>query len=168
MILQNRNLRHKIEVIKDLLEYVESTNNLRYDYIIDLDITSPLRTTLDIEKALKLLISDKKALNIFSVSKASRNPYFNMVEKDSNSKYVKLIRNEGKFSNRQDAPEVFDMNASFYIYKRFFFDSNNSSAITGKSLHYLMPDICFDLDEPIDFEIMECLLKEGIIKIQEN
>ena len=45
----------KIDVIKNCLIEMESRNNKEYDYVIDLDITSPLRTVTD----LKIMI-DKK------------------------------------------------------------------------------------------------------------
>jgi CMP-N-acetylneuraminic acid synthetase len=36
---------------------------------------------------------------------------------------------------------------------------NFQTAITPKSLVYVMPHPCFDLDEPLDFEMMDYLLK---------
>ncbi len=76
-----------MEVLEDLLLYEERKSGHQYDYLIDLDVTSPLRSLLDIEKAFETLMNSD-AYNIFSVSKASRNPYFNMVEKKKNQEYV--------------------------------------------------------------------------------
>ena len=52
------------------------------------------------------------------------------------------------------------MNASFYYYKRALFDNHCEGVITDKSLVYEVPHLCFDLDEPIDFEFMSFLLTE--------
>ena len=52
------------------------------------------------------------------------------------------------------------MNASFYYYKRVFFDNNCERVITDRSLVYVVPHLCFDLDEPIDFEFMSFLLTQ--------
>jgi CMP-N-acetylneuraminic acid synthetase len=60
---------------------------------------------------------------------------------------------------RQSSPLVFDLNASFYWYKRSFFDLGEKSTITDKSLIYEMKHICFDLDHPVDFLFMEYLLQ---------
>lgn len=106
----------KIETISDVYKYAQNKYNYKYSYIIDLDITSPLRNLEDLINALNLLKSSSEALNIFSVSPANRNPYFNMVEKLENSDFVKLSK-QGNFLSRQSAPKVFDLNASFYIYK---------------------------------------------------
>lgn len=106
--------------------------------------------------AFQILKADPNAFNIFSVNTAARNPYFNMVEK-KDSGYYNVVK-QGNFVTRQAAPKVYDMNASFYIYRRSFFENNLKSAITERSLIYEMPHLCFDLDEPYDFEFMEFLL----------
>ncbi|MCK6604149.1 MAG: acylneuraminate cytidylyltransferase family protein [Ignavibacteriaceae bacterium] len=148
----------KLEVIKDALIFAENHFNTEYDYVIDLDVTSPLRNCQDLIQAARMLEEDAVALNIFSVNVASRNPYFNMVEVKSDG-YYHLVKNESKILTRQSAPAVYDMNASFYIYRRNFFNTKNITAISEKSLIYVMPHICFDLDHEVDFEFMEYLMK---------
>ena len=66
---------------------------------------------------------------------------------------------EDTFLTRQSAPIVYDLNASFYFYKRSFFDLDYNGVITDKSLVYVMPHICFDLDHLIDFEFLSYLLE---------
>jgi CMP-N,N'-diacetyllegionaminic acid synthase len=152
----------KIDTIKDLLFYEETLVSYQYDYVLDLDVTSPLRTLEDIEKALELIIAHPEAKNLFSVNNAARNPYFNMVEENSNGFYSLIKTNpDGSIMTRQSAPKVYDMNASFYWYRRTFFDTNSKSAITDKSLIYIMNHICFDLDHTVDFLFMEYLLEKN-------
>lgn len=152
----------KIDTIRDLLLYEESLVGHKYDYVLDLDITSPLRTVEDVEKALEFMIAKPEANNLFSVNNAARNPYFNMVEENPNGFYSIVKTNpDGSLMTRQSAPKVYDLNASFYWYRRSFFDLDLKSAITDKSLIYIMDHICFDLDHPIDFLFMEYLLKNN-------
>lgn len=150
----------KIDTIKDLLLYEESLIADKYDFILDLDVTSPLRTLEDITKALDLILANAEALNLFSVNPAARSPYFNMVEKNTDGFYS-LVKTslDGSVMTRQSAPKVFELNASFYWYRRSFFESGSKSAITNKSLIYEMDHICFDLDHQVDFLFMEYLLK---------
>ncbi|MFD1096345.1 acylneuraminate cytidylyltransferase family protein [Salegentibacter chungangensis] len=150
----------KIDAIKDVLNFAEKFTKKEYDFIIDLDVTSPLRTVEDLEKAKSKLKGNMDALNIFSVSPANRNPYFNMVEAKKNSEFVELSK-KGEFLTRQSAPEVYDMNASFYIYRSNFFKEGYSTAITDKSLIYKMSHVCFDLDHPLDFYFMEFLIQNN-------
>jgi len=150
----------KIDTIKDVLMYEESLLKDKMDFILDLDVTSPLRTFEDIEQALQLLINKSEAQNLFSVNPAARNPYFNMVEENSNGFYSLVKTNlDGSVMTRQSAPKVFELNASFYWYRRSFFDSGLKSAITDKSIIFEMKHICFDLDHPVDFLFMEYLLQ---------
>lgn len=157
----------KIDTIKDLLLYEEGLINKKYDYILDLDITSPLRTINDVEEALSSLVQNQEALNLFSVNPAARNPYFNMVEENKNGFYSLVKTNlDGSVMTRQSAPKVFELNASFYWYRRSFFDLNLKTAITSKSLIYEVKHICFDLDHPVDFMFMEFLLENNKLDFQ--
>jgi CMP-N,N'-diacetyllegionaminic acid synthase len=146
----------KIETINSLLLWEEAGRGKQYDFILDLDITSPLRNLEDLEAAFDIIRKDAAALNLFSVNKANRNPYFNMVEQQPDG-YYGLVK-KGQFLTRQSAPAVYDLNASFYFYRRAFFSGTRAITINERSLVYVMPHICFDLDHPIDFDIMEYLL----------
>jgi len=156
----------KLDVIKDVRIYAEISNGVSYDYVIDLDVTSPLRTVEDLEHSLTKLMNHEQALNLFSVSPANRNPYFNMVEEKEND-FVELCK-KGEFLTRQSAPKVYDLNASFYIYKKEFFSLDTKTVITDKTIVYEVPHLCFDLDHAIDFEFMEFLMYNKKLDFQFN
>ena len=69
----------KIPVIKHALREAEKFYSKKFKYIIDLDVTSPLRRTKDIINAYKTFIKNKGDV-LVSVTKSKKNPYFNMVE----------------------------------------------------------------------------------------
>jgi CMP-N,N'-diacetyllegionaminic acid synthase len=150
----------KIDVLKDVLIWQESQLKTRYDFILDLDVTSPLRNIDDLFSAFKQIKENDEAVNLFSVSHANRSPYFNMVELKENGFFAQVKQIDGMVLTRQSAPKVYDMNASFYFYKRTFFDLGYKGAVTKKSLIYIVPHICFDLDHPIDFEIISFLMEQ--------
>ena len=150
----------KIDAIADILDYAEKIYHIRYDFILDMDVTSPLRTLEDLSAAFDILSNSPDAVNLFSVSPANRNPYFNMVEQKENGFYDK-VKTIGDVSTRQSAPKVYDLNASFYFYKRIFFEQGYKGAITDKSLIYEVPHTCFDLDHPLDFEMLEFLMSNN-------
>jgi len=151
----------KIDTIKDVLLWQENKENFKYDYILDLDVTSPLRNLDDLTSAFNQIQENKSAMNLFSVSPSNRSPYFNMVEQKENGFYSLVKKPKDAVFARQSAPKVYDLNASFYYYKRHFFDLGYSVAITENSLIYEVPHICFDLDHPIDFEIVTFLLEQN-------
>lgn len=148
----------KIDAIADIVAFCERENDVCYDYILDMDVTSPLRNLADLDVAFRLLEADDNAINLFSVSPSARSPYFNMVEQKENGYYDK-VKSVGNILARQAAPKVYDLNASFYFYKKAFFEAGYKGAITDKSLIYVVPHTCFDLDHPIDFEIISFLLE---------
>jgi CMP-N,N'-diacetyllegionaminic acid synthase len=150
----------KLVAIQHVLEFYEEFNKTKFDFVLDLDLTSPMRTIEDLRDGFNSFLNDIDALSLFSVNPASRNPYFNMVEKKENG-YYNLVSQREDVLSRQSAPPVYDMNASFYFYRRELFEQKFKTAITHKSLIYEMPHECFDLDHPIDFEILEFLLSNN-------
>lgn len=148
----------KIDAIADIVHFSETKHAKRYDYVLDMDVTSPLRNLDDLTAAFNILQNNPQAINLFSVSPAGRNPYFNMVERKENGYYDK-VKSLGDVLARQAAPKVYDLNASFYFYRREFFDAGYKGAITDRSLIYEVPHICFDLDHPVDFEIISYLME---------
>jgi len=156
----------KVDAIRDILVYSEKKNSKIYDFIIDLDITSPLRTIDDVVQAIDLMNNDSKALTLFSVSKANKNPYFNMVEQSSSGYFSISKKIDTLTLSRQTAPFVYELNASFYIYNREFFNKDLKGVITERSLIYEMNHICFDVDHLIDFEFMEYLIMKDKIDFE--
>ena len=150
----------KLDAISHAWEWAEEHFGCRYDYVLDLDCTAPLRTLEDVLEGFRILEAQPEALDLFSVSPAARNPYFNMVEQKENG-YFDLVCPDSGFTSRQSAPKVYDMNASFYIYRRKFFEEGRRDPNTPLSLVYVMPHRCFDLDEPVDFDFMEYLMENG-------
>lgn len=149
----------KIDAIKDLVLFEENKLGTRFDYILDLDVTSPFRTLDDLVEAFEMIDKDSAAETLFSVSNAGRNPYFNMVEQKEDGYYGLVKQLASPFLTRQSSPKVYDINGSFYWYKRPFYDTGSKTPIMAKTLVYVMPHICFDLDHMIDFEFMDFLIK---------
>ena len=68
----------KIDAIKHALLLSEKKFKITFDTIIDLDVTSPLRSIDDINKAIDIFFK-KRPGNLVSGHEARRNPYFNQV-----------------------------------------------------------------------------------------
>ena len=102
----------KMAVWHNSLDIIESGNGINFDYLIDLDITSPLRQIDDVINAYKAKVARNDCQLVYSVCESRRNPYFNMV-KIENGFSTKFA--QSKFTTRQEAPAVYDMNASIYV-----------------------------------------------------
>lgn len=138
------------------LKKAEDRFSLKYDLVIDLDVTSPLRKISDLKKALRLLIS-KKASNLISVTEAKKNPYFNMVEYKKNK--INLVIPGKKISSRQTAPKVYEMNASIYIWTRDFLLKSKTLFGSKTAVFYMPQERSIDIDSNFDFKLVKQLIK---------
>ena len=145
----------KMAVINDCLVRAQLYNQKKYDMVVDLDITSPLRTVTDIEKLIQKKIETDCDV-VYSVVEARRNPYFNMVKKTERG-YEKVC--PSNFVARQQAPAIYDMNASMYAYKPEFLASGKG-VLDGYGEIIVMYDTgILDLDHEHDFELMEVIAR---------
>lgn len=156
----------KIPVLRHALSKIESLTGSHFDIIIDLDATAPIRRLADIDNALRIF-KINKTKSVFSVTACRKNPYFNIVEIDKNG-FARLVKKtKTKFLRRQDAPLVYDMNASIYVYDReYLLDKNTKSAISNRSAVSVMGDwSAFDIDRKSDFQLVDFIVKKGLIKL---
>lgn len=109
----------KVDVIRDCyIRCCESEKGTAdYDVVVDLDLTSPMRRVVDIEKAIDTLLSNPDAELVFSVVEGRRNPYFNMVEEREG--YCRKVC-ASNYTARQQAPKIYELNASIYAYSSDF------------------------------------------------
>lgn len=143
----------KMSVILNCLTVMEEQKSINYDMVVDMDITAPLRTAHDVDHLIKQKLNSDADV-VFSVTSSRRNPYFNMVSRTENG-YKRVI--ESSFNSRQEAPEIFDMNASLYAYSPTFLKSEKG-LFEGKCDVIKMKDTAvLDLDHPEDFEFMEVI-----------
>lgn len=153
----------KPDAIRHAMLYGEQKRGRHYDMVVDLDVTSPIRTLPEVEQCVVKMHECPEALTIFSVSPCGRNPYFSMVQQKENGFYGTVC--DGKFTSRQTAPKVYDMNGSIYVYRREALLPEHPRAVTDRSLVYVMDHICFDLDEPEDYDYLSYLVETGRVNI---
>ena len=148
----------KIDAISHALKMAEKKFSENYDIICDLDATSPLRKVSDIQKALTQF-KKSKSENLVSVSISRKNPYFNMIEKVENQFKLVKINSKTSIVRRQDAPVVYDMNASIYFWKRKSL-LKKLKIINAKTSVFLMPqNRSIDIDNIEDFNYVKYMLR---------
>lgn len=145
-----------IDVLLHAMDWMENKENFDFDILVLLHCTTPLRSAEDIDGCIRLLFSSG-ADNVFSVSQAHRNPYFNMVEIESTGQ-PRLVK-KGRFVTRQSAPEVYDLNSSIYVWKKEAL-KKHKSIFTKKTRVFIMPkERSVDIDDEFDFLTAEAALK---------
>jgi CMP-N,N'-diacetyllegionaminic acid synthase len=150
------NTAAKIPVIQHLANWVE-LNDERFDRIVDLDPTSPLRNQQDIEACINLLDSNTDA--VITTYESDKNPYFNMVEKKPDGNIGLVCNSSHNAVARQLAPKVYSMNASIYVWHRHTLEKGLWS---GRLKMHIMPrERSIDIDSPLDLKLVELLIKEN-------
>lgn len=159
----------KFQVWQHALSTCEQLDRVTYDLYVDIDCTNPLIETKDIQGAIErfrqLQRDDHSPDAVFTVSEARRNPYFNLVEPDSEG-VLKMSKTlgEGKVLARQRAPVVLEHVAGTYVLATRYVRSANH-LLDGRAFGYqIPPEKAFDIDSELDYSIIEFLLtrKEGL------
>lgn len=150
----------KLGVIQDALLQSEAYYGKEFQYHVDLDATSPLRSIEDIVASFQQFLKNKND-NLITAMPSRRSPYFNLVELDPQGRVALSKQIENTVVRRQDAPETFDMNASIYIWTREAL-LNNKTLFTEKTGLYVMPEErSIDIDAELDFEFVEFLMRKN-------
>ena len=147
----------KETIYRDCVARMEAITGRRYDCMIDLDITSPLRRADDLLKIYEMFEADPCCDVALSAAPARRNPYFNMGQRGENGYARRVIENRN--TARQQAPECYDYNASLYVFDRdFIVERMTFDLWQGNMLSYLMFDTgILDIDSEDDFELIEVI-----------
>lgn len=149
----------KLDVIRDAILLAERDRQTRYDIIVDLDVTAPLRSVEDIEGCYQMLLQKDYDV-VLSGCEARRNPYFNLLELDEKGRAHISKSLEGAVLSRQSAPAVYEANASIYVYRRSFFDQAAAFCVGPNTGIYVMPtERSWDIDHEEDLAIVEVLMK---------
>ncbi len=127
-----------------------------FDRLVDLDPTSPLREIADIVACLALL--DERVDAVITAFESEKNPYFNMVERKPGGRIGLVCPPKGVVVARQQAPAVYSMNASIYVWHR---ETLAKGLWSGRVAMHVMPrERSIDIDSPLDFRIVEMLMSE--------
>ncbi len=121
----------------------------KFDYIVLLQPTSPLRTVNDIDDCIRYCIQEDAQVCV-SVCEAEKNPYW-MHSLNENHRLCPLIPEGSHIERRQDLPLVYEENGAIYMAQTdFLLKARNF--ITEETLAYIMPvDRSKDIDDEADF-----------------
>ena len=148
----------KIDVIRDSLTQAELASGMKFDLVIDIDVTSPLRKAEDIHNIIETILSSPGADIALSITDARRNPYFNQLMKNSEGYLTTVV--PSAFIARQQTPEVFDANASLYVYRPSYLTGSDGIFLNARLAGSMMEDTgILDIDSEKDFRLMEVIAK---------
>jgi len=148
-----------IPTVQHTVITIEKIKNIKYDYIIMLQPTTPLRKTEDIDKALAMLI-EADADGVISVVDVDNWHPMKMKKFDENSYLIDYQTPPVENPPRQILPKVYMVNGAIYAAKRDVFMEKNTFK-GDKCLGYIMPlERSVNIDTEIDFLIAEYYLRK--------
>lgn len=129
----------------------------RYDYVVLLQPTSPLRTKEDIDRCIELCVK-QNASSCVSVTESDKSPYWMYVLNEI-GKITPLLETEKRYNRRQDLPKVYTVNGAVYIAEVGWLLSNRSF-MSNETHGYIMPrERSVDIDTELDFKFAQFLLQ---------
>lgn len=143
-----------IDVVKHVLECVRE----KFDYIVLLQPTSPLRREWHINEAIEFL-SEKNADAVISVCEMEYSPLWsNTLPEDLSMK--KFLREDIKGKRSQDLPKYFRLNGAIYICKTEKILEENTFFLKDNIFAYIMDKMSsVDIDDEFDFKLAELIMK---------
>lgn len=141
----------------DVILHALKNINIKYDVVVLLQPTSPLRSALDVNNAIELLVK-KEAEGVVSVSPCEHSPLWSN-EIPNNLSLGGFLPSSLKGKRSQDLPEYFRLNGAIYAYHIDAFIRDEGIFYSDKVYAYKMPtERSVDIDNFIDFSLAEVLI----------
>lgn len=147
-----------LPVVLHALEALEGNTDDRFDAIVLLQPTSPLRTAEDIDASVELLFSSDAdaVMSVYPLQKKFHPARLKLIVNGYVQPYLAGARAVGK--PRQRLSDLYKGNGAIYVVRRSTI-VEKQSLFGDRVLPYLMPlERSLDIDEEIDFLLAEALL----------
>jgi CMP-N,N'-diacetyllegionaminic acid synthase len=131
----------------------------KYDFVVLLQPTSPLRKEHHIDEAIEML-DHYRAESLVSICEAKESPYwmFNLNTDNTLTSILPMVN----ISRRQDLPQCYILNGALYI-ASFHQILTEQKFINDNTIGYHMAqNSSIDIDNMLDFEIAEKLLMRSL------
>ncbi len=146
-----------IDVIFHAISHFEQLGD-KYDFILLLQPTSPLRTSRHILEAISLM-NDKNADGIISVCEAEHSPLW-MNTLDDTFDMSSFLKDEVKNKRSQDLKQYYRLNGAIYLININRLKNEKTMLLKDNIYAYEMDRMSsVDIDEQIDFYVAEAVLR---------
>lgn len=144
------------DAIKHTIDSIEK----KYDYVVLLQPTSPLRNEKHIDEAIELL-EFKNADAVVSVCEMEHSPLWsNTLDNTLSMEY--FLRDEVKNKRSQDLEQYYRINGAMYICRADRLLEEESFFLKNNIFAYKMDrESSVDIDEEIDFNFASIIMKEN-------
>lgn len=161
-----------VEFLNHALDFLRKKENYEPQIVLRLPPTSPLKTSEHIDEGIKVLLDNPDADASRPICESPKHPY-KMWQIDKNQKFIEPFlpksytgMDEPCNLPRQILPKVYVHTGAMDVMRLHTIRDLKSTS--GKKLAYFFmnPKDSINIDQPIDFEIAEILLKKKINSAQ--
>lgn len=160
-----------VEFLLHALDWLKEKEGYEPDIILRLPPTSPLRTAAHIDEGIQKLINTPEADAVRPIVEVSKHPY-KMWKISMDRKWLKPFLPK-EFTNldepynlpRQSLPKVFIHSGAMDVIRLKTIREQQSTSGKKLAYFYMRSEDSINIDQPIDFELAEILLKRRINKI---
>ena len=143
----------------DAIKHVIETLDDKYEYIVLLQPTSPLRNEKHIDEAIELL-EQKNADAVISVCEMDHSPLWSNTLPE-NLDMSNFLRDEVKNKRSQDLDKYYRLNGAIYICRTDRLLKEKTFFIKDKIYAYIMDrKSSVDIDDEIDFKLAKVLMSD--------
>ncbi len=152
------NTASKWPVFIHAVETYEKLTGETVDYLVDLDVTVPLKNSQDIDGAIEMALSDPALDVVITGYEPERNPYFNMMELGEDG-LAEIVKKSSKpIVRRQDAPKVYSLTPAAYVVKKSALYEYEHWSKARCKIFEIPRERAIDIDTEMDFKIVEFLM----------
>jgi CMP-N-acetylneuraminic acid synthetase len=154
----SRDESSSVDAMKHAVDWIEEQEQVKYDYVIELMCTNPMKTVEDIDASIEKLITTN-ADSVIAVNKLEDH-HPARIKKIVDDKIIDFCIPEIPESRRQDLkPEAYIRSGSIYALKRDYLMVEGKRYGSVNSRPYILPpERAVNIDTKIDFMIAELLL----------
>ena len=144
------------EVLLHAVDFFEKLGR-RYDTMVLLQPTSPLRTADDVRRCLEAYTPDVDM--VVTVVEAASNPYYNCYETDADG-FLHISKGDGSYVRRQDAPKAWEYNGAVYVINIDSLKQMPLSKFPRRRMVEMERRRSIDLDTPLDWMVAEAVVAQ--------
>ncbi|UYW00508.1 acylneuraminate cytidylyltransferase family protein [Flavobacterium agricola] len=164
--------KHAVQVVKRPANLAQDSSNVvdavvhileslpqKFDVVVLLQPTSPLRTGKDLDQVIQMLFAADDLDGVISVvpfDDCHPARMYNLLEDNYLQSYV----SEGETLRRQDLKPVYYRNGCFYAVKIDAFVKQKSFMVKNKKAYVMDVNWLVNIDSPRDFKIAEVIYEE--------
>jgi N-acylneuraminate cytidylyltransferase/CMP-N,N'-diacetyllegionaminic acid synthase len=149
-----------IAVLEHVVQWLEQESQTPPDYLMTLQPTSPLRTAVDIDRAV-VIAQTYEAIAVVSVCETGHHPYLakTITEKGMLRDF---LQNEVESLRRQDLPPVYALNGAIYLNRAESIRKDRTLVPKGTYAYIMPPERSLDIDAPWDLHLADLILRDKL------